>query len=65
MNIPIKFIVQIQWDEVLFTHARISKIMRCFINLFYLAVQSKLVLTLTMSENGLGVLGLSGFIMVS
>ena len=45
--------------------SRISKIMRCFINLFYLAVQSKLVLTLTKSENGLWVLGLSGFIMGS
>ena len=45
--------------------ARISKIIRCFINLFYLAVQSKLVLSLTKSENGLWVLGLSGFIMGS
>ena len=49
----------------LFELARISKIIRCFINLFYLAVQSKLVLSLTKSENGLWVLGLSGFIMGS
>ena len=35
----------------LFELARISKIIRCFINLFYLAVQTKLVPSLTRSWN--------------
>ena len=43
--------------------ARISKPLRWFYNLFYWAVQNKLVLSMTISENGLWVLRFLGFIM--